>query len=150
MGDLQLEIQSIADFVEPEVPNIEFHLQHMPETYETNEISIELVQSKPATETAYHYRINRTFQLVYFGTSKLDCMTKMQIIERKLYDKQLIPLGQTGRYLRIASFSLSQSFKTETTGVFAIIGMLEAEIREARTQVIHEKINVVDTSTTVN
>lgn len=150
MEALQLEIQSLADFVEMELIGVRFHLQHMPENYDNHELAIELVSSRPTTETAFHYRLNRTYQLVYFGTNKLDCMSKMQVLERKFNDKQLIPLGQTGRYLRIASFSLSQAFKTDTTGVFAVIGMLEAELREARTQEKYEKINAVDTTTTVN
>ncbi|WP_246370113.1 hypothetical protein [Mesobacillus zeae] len=119
----------------------------MPDTYKAAELVIELVGSKAGTETASSYRIDQTYQLVYFGTSKLDCLTKMQAIERLLNDKQMIPLG--ARYLRIGSFSLSQSFKTETTGVFAVIGMLEAEIRETRTYVAYEPINNLETDTTV-
>lgn len=150
MGDLQLNIQSIADFVETELPDVGFHLQYVPEKYKQHELTIELVMSRPTTETAYHYRVNQTYQIVYFGSSKLDCLSKLQTLEKKFIDKQLIPLGETGRYLRIASFSLSQAFKTETTGVYAVIGMLEAEFREARTQNEYEKINVVNTSITTN
>ena len=56
----------------------------------------------------------------------------------------------SGRYLRVASFSLSSAFKTETTGVFAIIGMLEIKVREARTQQHYDKIEKVETKITPN
>ena len=139
-----MEVQSIRDFVAPELLGATFKLQNMPDTYKAGELAIELVGSKPESETGFHYRLDRTFQLVYFGANKLDCLTKMQAVERKINDKQMIPLGT--RYLRIGSFSLSQSFKTETTGVYAVIGMLEAEIREARTQGVVNKVTGVETT----
>jgi len=147
MADVKTEVQSIRDFVAPELPGATFKLQHMPDAYKTNELAIELAPSSSTNETRAHYRLNRVYQLAYFGTSKLDCVTKMQELERKFNDKQMIQLGTTGRYLRISSFSLSQSFKTETTGVYAIIGMLEAELRETRTQPQYEKINSVGVTT---
>ena len=143
MADIKAEIQSRRDFVAPELTGVTFQLQNMSETYKANVMSIEFGASSPTSETAYHYRLNRTYQLVYFGTSKLDCVTKMQAIERKINDKQDIEIGSTGRYLRVASFSLSNAFKTETTGVYAVIGMLEAKVREPRTQENYEPINNV-------
>ncbi|MED3832932.1 hypothetical protein [Peribacillus frigoritolerans] len=141
MADIKTEIQSIRDFVAPELPGATFKLQNMPDTYKAAELAIELVRSTTNTETASSYRIAQTYQLVYFGTSKLDCLAKMQAVERKLNDQLIIPLGSTARYMRIGSFSLSQSFKTETSGVYAVIGMLETEIRESRTQETYEPIN---------
>ncbi|MBT2714737.1 hypothetical protein [Bacillus sp. ISL-57] len=149
MADIKTEIQSIRDFVAPELPGATFKLQNMPDTYKVAELAIELVRSTTNTETASSYRIDQTYQLVYFGTSQLDCLTKMQAVERQMNDKQIIPLGSTARYIRIGSFSLSQSFKTETTGVYAVIGMLEAELRESRTQETYEPINNLETDTTV-
>lgn len=146
MADIKTEIQSIRDFVATELPGVRFHLQYMPDAYKADELAIELGPSSSETETAFHYRLDRTYQLVYFGASKLDCMTKMQAVEHKMNDKQLIPLGDSARYLRIGSFSLSPSFKTDTTGVYAVIGMLEAETREARTQVTYEPVNNMEVS----
>ena len=147
MADIKTEIQSIRDFVAPELPGATFKLQNMPDEYKTNELAIDFEGSRPETETAFHYRLDRTYQLVYFGDSKLDCLTKMEAVERKLSQKQMIPIEETARYLRIGSFSLSQPFKTETTGVFAVIGMLEAEAREARAQVTYEPVNNMEVGT---
>lgn len=149
MADIKTEVQSIRDFVSTELPNTKFYLQNMPDKFSINELAIELVNSKAETETAYHYRLDRTYQIVYFGSNKLDCLSKMQAVERKINDQQLIELQGKARYLRIGSFSLSQSFKTETTGVYAVIGMLEAELREARTQEVFTKIQSV-TPTTIS
>lgn len=149
MTDIKTEIQSIRDFIAPELPGAAFKLQVMPDTYKAGELAIELVVSKAVTETAASYRIDQTYQLVYFGTSKLDCLTKMQAVERKMNDIQMITLGDTARYMRIGSFSLSQSFKTDTAGVYAVIGMLEAEVRESRTQETYEPINNLEADTTV-
>lgn len=147
MADIKTEIQSIRDFVASELPGATFKLQNMPDKYKAAELAIELVRSTTNTETASSYRIAQTYQLVYFGTSQLDCLTKMQLVERRMNDKQIIPLGSTARYLRIGSFSLSQSFKTETNGVFSVIGMLEAEIRESRTQIAYESVNNLEVGT---
>jgi len=147
VADIKTEIQSIRDFVAPELPGATFKLQNMPDKYKKNELSIKLGPSRSETETAFHYRLDRTYQIVYFGASELDCLTKMQAVERKLNDKQMIPLGSTARYMRIGSFSLSESFKTQTTGVYAVIGMLEAEIRETRTQIAYEPVNNLEVGT---
>lgn len=118
----------------------------MPTTYVANELAIEYVNGLSESETGYHYRIDRTFQLVYFGTSALDCVMKVAPVERLFNNARTIPLKGTTRYLRIGSFSLSQAFKTES-GVYAIIGMLAVSLREARDQPTYTKIGAINTRT---
>ncbi|MEH6941681.1 hypothetical protein [Bacillus sp. JJ722] len=152
MADITNEITSIRDFVAPHITGVKFHLQNMPEAYKAGELAIDFATGKGVSETGVSYRLDRTFQIVYFGTSGADCLRKMAPLEQQFNHAQMIHIKGTTRYLRIGSFSLSQSFKTETTGVHAIIGMLEVNLRELRPQPDSEKIenvivDVIDTET---
>lgn len=112
----------------------------MPKTYKVGAITIDFADGKSVSETGVSYRLDRTLQIVYFGASGADCLRKGQILEREFNNAQTIQLKGTARYLRIGSFSLSRPFETETTGVFAIIGMLEVNVRELRTQPTYDKM----------
>lgn len=145
MADIKNEIDSLAAYVESKLVGIEC-INHMPSNYEINRAVIRFISSGSVLETSYHYRIDRTFQIVYFGKTELDCLTKMNELERHMNNDQVIPLigtSQETRYLRIGSFSLSQAFKTEG-GVFAIVGVLNASLRETRPEDQSEKINHVN------
>ncbi|WP_019241512.1 MULTISPECIES: hypothetical protein [Bacillus] len=145
MADIKNEIESVREFLHAIFPTVSFKLQNIPEQYAKNTLTIDFVTSKSATETNASYRLDHTIQLVYFSDSSLDCITKMAQIEHKINDEQLIQIRGTSRYLRIGSFSWSKPFKTDTTGVFAVIGMLEVSLREMRTQEVYEKIQAVNT-----
>ena len=139
MADIKNEVQSIRDYVGPVLAGVKFHLQSMPTTYAANELSIRFAGSSTASETGYHYRLDRIYQLVYFGASELDCLAKMQTLEQKFNNDQLIPLKGSERHMRLEPFSISAPFKTESN-IYAIIGMLNASLREARTQEVYPPI----------
>ncbi|MBA9027519.1 hypothetical protein [Peribacillus huizhouensis] len=146
MADIKNEIQSLRDFVAPMMPTVAFKLQFMPTEFRAEDLIIQYKGGVSETETGYHYRHDRTYQFVYIGISELDCLTKAQPLERLFNNEMVIPLKGTTRYLRIESFSLSEPFKTES-GVFAIIGMLEVNLREARGQITYPKVEHVGVTT---
>ncbi len=148
MADIKNEVQSIREVVGHVLPDVKYNLMHMPAEYKADTMSIEYAGGKPAeSETGYHYRIDRLYQIIYLGKNALDCVEKMGKVERLFNNEMVIPLKNVeGRYLRIDSFSLSRPFKTES-GVYAIIGMLSAHFREARSQSIYPKIGKVETRT---
>lgn len=115
------------------------YLQYVPAQPTANSLSIRLQSASTETETAYHMARQREYQFVYFGTSNVDVITKMDALDRKLNNDLLIPIKDSLRYMRVESFSLSQPFKTEN-GVDAIIGVLSVTVREARDQQQYEKI----------
>lgn len=132
MADIAIEVESLRDFVADPTLYSRVWMQTMPAKYTAGELSIRYQGGNTASETGYHYRLDREYQLVYFGTSERDCIIKGSALERKFNSKHVIQLKGSERNIRVGPFSMSQPFKTEGGEVFAIIGMLQAELREAR------------------
>lgn len=132
MADIATEIQSLRDYVIDPTIFTRIWLQHMPAKYTAGDLSIRYQGGTTTSETAYHYRLDREYQFVYFGTSELDCIRKATVLQRRFNNTHVIPLLGTDRFIRISTFSTSQPFKTEGGEVFAIIGVLQAVVREAR------------------
>lgn len=139
MSSIVTDLESIEQYVAPLFPTATIYLQHVPAQPTTNSLSIRLQGASTETETAYHMARHREYQLVYFGTSNVDVLTKMDALDRKLNNDLLIPIKDSLRYIRVESFSLSQPFKTEN-GIDVIIGVLAVTVREARDQQQYEKI----------
>jgi hypothetical protein len=139
VSSIVTDIESIEQYVAPLFPAATIYLQHVPTQPTTNSLSIRFQSASTETETAYHMARYREYQLVYFGTSNVDVLTKMDALDRQLNNDLLIPIKDSTRYLRVESFSLSQPFKTEN-GIDAMIGVLSVTVREARDQQQYEKI----------
>lgn len=132
MADIALEVESLRDFVIDPTLYSRIWMQTMPAKYTAGELSIRYQGGNTASETGYHYRLEREYQFVYFGISERDCIVKASALERKLNSTHVIPLKGSSRYIRNGLFALSQPFKTEGGEVYGIIGVLQAEMREAR------------------
>ncbi len=92
------------------------------------------------SETRYHYRIGRSYQFVAYGADVPSVLNTMGAVAREVNDgKTMIPIKGSQRYIRCGSFSFGAAFKTEG-GVYACVGVLETEVREARAQEQYEKI----------
>lgn len=92
------------------------------------------------SETRYHYRIDRAYQIVIYGADSPSVLERMEAVSRKVNDKTtLIPLAGTLRYIRTDGFGYGAAFRTES-GLWACVGVLQTEIREARTQEQYDKI----------
>jgi hypothetical protein len=139
LSSIVTDLESIEQYVAPLFPATTIYLQHVPAQPTANSLSIRLQGASTETETAYHIARRREYQLVYFGASNVDVLTKMDALDRKLNNDLLIPIKDSSRYLRVEFFSLSQPFKTEN-GVDTIIGVLAVTVREARDQEQYEKI----------
>jgi hypothetical protein len=139
VSSIVTDIESIEQYVAPLFPTATIYLQYVPPQPTANSLSIRFQGADTSTETAYHMARHREYQLVYFGASNVDVLTKMDTLDRKLNNDLVIPIKDSTRYLRVESFSLSQPFKTEN-GIDAIIGVLAVTVREARGQQEYEKI----------
>jgi hypothetical protein len=139
VSSIVTDLESIEQYVTPLFPAAAIYLQYVPPQPTANSLSIRFQGADTGTETAYHMARRREYQLVYFGASNIDVLTKMDELDRKLNNDLVIPIKDSTRYLRVESFSLSQPFKTEN-GVDAIIGVLAVTVREARDQQEYEKI----------
>lgn len=134
-----VEQESVGDFIKVALPSIALKYE-VPDKPAKNNIVVRLLSSDSESETRYHYRIDRDYQIVVYGVDAQDVLAKMDVIERKANDgTTLIPMKDSKRYIRIGSFSFSTAFKTEG-GLYARLGVLSTEVREARTQEQYDKI----------
>lgn len=137
------EIDSLAEYVK----NLNFariHKQAIPSKYKHNELSIRFIDGESTSETGYHYRLDREYQFVYFGESEKSCIEIASKLERKFNDVEVLRLLDSTRHLRIGSFSMSPTFRTENKEVFAFIGVLKANVRQARTFEEAPKMEVIE------
>jgi hypothetical protein len=139
LSSIVTDLESIEQYVAPLFPAATIYLQYVPAQPIANSLLIRLQGASTETETAYHMARHREYQFVYFGSSNIDALTKMDALDRKLNNDLLIPINDSSRYLRVESFSLSQPFKTEN-GIDTIIGVMSVTVREARVQQQYEKI----------
>ncbi|MCK1985169.1 MULTISPECIES: hypothetical protein [Peribacillus] len=144
MIDIKNEVDSLADYISDNLSEVKI-LKKSPIKYNSGDLLIRFVKGSTESETGFHYRLDHSFQIVYYGASDLDCISKMGQVQHFFGDKVSIPLeGDESRYLGIESFSLSQAFQTETTGIYAIIGIVEVSIRQARSYEQATKIQNVE------
>lgn len=148
MADIALEVESLRDFVADPTLYTRIWMQYLPAKYTAGELSIRFIGDDTASETGYHYRLDREYQFVYFGASELDCIRKASALERKLNSTHVIPLKGSSRFIRNGLFALSQPFKAEGGEVYGIIGVLQAEMREARQFAAVDKIGAIDAEIT--
>jgi hypothetical protein len=137
------EVESIGEFVESLFPTANFHYQDVPADPEANDIVIRALPSEGVSETGYHYRLDRTFQVIVFGRNSFASLQQSEQLEKHFNDTLVLPIKGSDRFLRLESFNLSQPFKTESGTVSAVIGVLSAHLREARTQPVFDKIEQV-------
>lgn len=127
------ELESVEAFVKTVHPTSATEKQTVPRKPHPDLFVIRFQNDDRTSETAYHYRIDREYQIVYIGDSEADVITKMDALSTALYQRQLILINGSLRNLCVESFSFSQPFRTENELV-ACIGVLAVEVREARNQ----------------
>lgn len=137
---LQNELASVASFVKSVLPPTTQVKYDVPTQPTKDNVVVRMLTTDTESETGYHYRIDRTYQIVVYGADAPSVLDKMDVIMRKANDgKAVIAISGSLRYIRIGSFSFGAAFKTES-GVYACVGVLPTEVREARTQEQYDKI----------
>lgn len=142
------DLVSVESFVKATFPTARTEKQTPPKKPSANLFVIRFLNDGRESETAAHFRIDREFQLIYYGSKSEDALTKMDALSKALYQRQVIPINGTLRYLRVKSFAYSQPFETEND-LYACVGILAIERREARDTETYAKIMNVHTTITV-
>ncbi|ANY67735.1 hypothetical protein BBD42_15620 [Paenibacillus sp. BIHB 4019] len=127
------ELESIETFVKATFPDAMTEKQIVPREPYSGLFVIRLINDGRTTETFQHYRADRDYQVIYFGAQVADVLAKMDALSTALYDRNLIPINASSRYIRVGAFSFAQPFETDGD-LFASIGVLRAQVRERRTQ----------------
>lgn len=139
------EIDTIGDLL-ASVGATRYYKENFPTTYATNTIGIRWQGDTPIGRTAAFYEVTRTYQIVYFGASRVDCLTKSEIIHELIsehIDKK-VKIRGLDEFITLGSFVMTPSFKTDTDGVFAVSGILTTTVRKAHKQPVYDKMRVIN------
>lgn len=144
MADIIKEIDTIGDLLAT-VGVTRFYKQDLPKAYVANTIGIRWQGDSDDDFTQAAYEINRIYQVTYFGNSEVDCLNKAKMIRSKLSDylSKKVKLRGSDDYMTLESFNMSAPFKTDTDGVYVVVGVLNASLLEAYTQPHYEKMREI-------
>lgn len=147
MADIIKEIDTIGDLLAT-VGVSRFYKQDLPLKYVANTIGIRWQGDSDDDFTQAAYEINRIYQVIYFGNNEVDCINKAKMIRSKLSDylSKKVKLRGSDDFMTLESFNMSAPFKTDTDGVYAVVGVLNASLLEAYTKPTYTKMNEVITT----
>jgi len=136
------ELISVEAFVKAQFPSSTYK-QKAPLKPASDTFIVQLMGDNRSTETGYHTRVERMYQIVYVNSSLPEVLAKMDALSYAAMDGTLIPINASSRFIRVGAFSYSQPFETEND-LYAVIGIMQTEIREVRTRDNAPLIGVVD------
>ena len=144
MANIIGEINTIGDLLAT-VGVTRFFKQDLPLKYVANTIGIRWQGDGDADLTQAAYKIDRSYQVIYFGNSEVDCLNKSEIIRSKLSDylSKKVQIRGSNDFMTFESFSMSAPFKTDTDGVYAVVGVLSVSLLAAYTQPQYEKMREI-------
>ena len=131
MADIIAEINTIGDLLGG-VGASRFYKQNLPATYVANTIGIRWQGDNSESETGFHYRVDRLYQVIYFGSNEVNCLGLATKLTAALAQNTKAKIRDSSGFITLGSFALSAPFKTETDGVYAIIGILPVSVRVPR------------------
>lgn len=137
---LMNDLTSVGSFVKSVLPPTTQLKYDVPTQPTKDNVVVRMLTTDTESETRYHYRTDRAYQIVIYGADSPTVLERMEAISRKVNDRTtLIPIEGTLRYIRTDGFGYGAAFRTES-GPWACVGVLQTEVREARTQEQYEKI----------
>lgn len=144
MADIIGEINTIGDLL-ASVGVTRFYKQDLPKSYVANTIGIRWQGDTDVDFTQAAYEIDRPYQVIYFGNNEVDCLNKAKLIRSKLSDylSKKVKIRDSNDFITFESFSMSAPFKTDTDGVYAVVGVLSVSLLEAYTQPHYEKMQEI-------
>lgn len=149
MASIVTEIDTIADLIKPVASFSRYYKQSLPKVYEANTFAVRWQgDNQPTDLTAVVYETERPYQILYFGSSEIDCLQKAEMIQTELRKHIKVKLRGLNDYVTLGSFAFSAPYKTDTDGVCAIIGMLPVSDVIQRPLQDWEKIRYVEAEVT--
>jgi hypothetical protein len=128
---------AIEAYIKALFPTATTGKQDVPAQPPPNSFYVRMIDEDRETETRYHFRIDRAYQIVHVASRPDTVLANMDALGSAVYQSELI------EHIRVNAFSVSQPAKTEN-GLFVIIGVLDTSVREARIQTQYPKINNVN------
>ncbi|WP_054955047.1 hypothetical protein [Paenibacillus dakarensis] len=130
------DMVAIEAYIKALFPTATTGKQDVPAQPPVNSFYVRMIDEDRETETRYHYRVDRAYQIVHVDKRPDTVLANMDALSTAIYQSELIG------HIRVNAFSISQPAKTDN-GLFVIIGVLDTSVREARVQAQYPKINNV-------
>ena len=146
MADIIAEINTIGDLIAPASDFTRFYKQSLPEKYVANTVGIRWQGDTNESLTNVMYSVGRTYQVVYFGNNEVNCIQIADKIRTQLNNTIKTRLRGSDDYMTLGPLSFSAPYKTETDGVYAIVGVLPVTIYAERPQQSWEPIENIETN----
>lgn len=144
MADIIAEINTIGDLIAPASDFTRFYKQSLPEKYVANTVGIRWQGDTNESLTNVMYSVGRTYQVVYFGNNEVNCIQIADKIRTQLNNTIKTRLRGSDDYMTLGPLSFSAPYKTETDGVYAIIGVLPVTVYAERPQTEYQKMAYVE------
>lgn len=122
------EIGAIESFIQANFPESATGKQTIPKKPIVDTFYIRFLNDDRTTETRYHYRADREYQVIYFAQWPEEVIPKMDALSEALYQTENIASG-----IRVESFAFAQPVELDSGG-YVSIGILEVAVRTARQQ----------------
>jgi hypothetical protein len=132
------DLFAIEAFIKARFPASTTGRQTIPEVPPPDSFYVRFLNDSRETETRYHYRADREYQIVYFAEWPEQIMPKMDTLASALYETEVVTDD-----MRVESFALSQPAKLDS-GIYASIGILAVSVRQARIQPVVPLINHIE------
>ena len=138
------EIDTIGDLLAT-VGASRLYKENFPTSYVANTIGVRWQGDGSDGLTGVHYTIENTYQIVYFGNSRVDCLNKSETISAIINDKidMKTKIRDLDEYMTLRSFAMTPPFKTETDGVYAVSAILTVTSTRKRKLPVYEKMGVI-------
>jgi hypothetical protein len=138
------ELNSIYEYLKTAFPTATIERQDVPSEPKPNTFVVRLQYNENKSETSLTNINAREFQIIYFGSSSADVLTKVDEFGKALNNnRKVIPIKESLRYIRVKAFSFGTPVKT-ASNINAVNCVIQTETREARDLPIEQKITSVN------
>lgn len=127
MTSIIAEINTIGDLLS-DVGVTAFYKQDLDKKHKANTIGIRWLGDRDVDATSEFFSVVRTYQVTYFGKSEIDCITNIDKVRCALNKRNKVKVREQDAYMTLGHLGLSQPIKSETDGVYFVIGIITAQI----------------------
>jgi hypothetical protein len=151
VNDISNELESVVVYIQSLFPTARVERQNVPDETHPNLFVVRFLYEDRITETRVSMRIERDWEIIYFGEDTLDVFNTMSKLSKSALDYRIvIPIKDSLRYMRVNNYAISEPFETKSDKnseweLNGIAGTMMTETREARTMEAFNQIMNVST-----
>lgn len=145
------EINTLASVISEDATYSKIYKQDLPKVYVPNTLGVRWQSDSEMASTERFSRFRRVYQIMYFGGSQSDCLRAVDYIRMKLAPIRKLQVLEEEGFINLEPLGFSAPFKTDTDGVYAVVGILPVTLyaQDVRQQgpLIEQFIPTIETNT---